>query len=113
MSVFMLSMTQRVMQPFLQSGHHGLLGRYYVGDQCGETPPHIVRVDPRLDFNQISEMGAMPFPSCDVWRGRLIAPKTGDYEFTIGVDDAGWVTLAEKQVIHDQRAVNRRHATRT
>ena len=110
-SVFLLSMNQLVMQRFLQSGHHGLLGRYYVGDQCGETPPHIVRVDPQLDFDTIAEMGAMPFPSCDIWRGQLMAPKTGDYEFTIDVDDSGWVTIDGTPVIHDPGPITKVHDT--
>ena len=105
--VFLLSMNQRVMQPFLQSGHHGLLGRYYVGDECGDTAPHIVRVDPQLNFDTIAEMGAMPFPSCDIWRGQVIAPKTGDYEFTIDVDDSGWVTVDGTPVIHDPGPVTK------
>jgi hypothetical protein len=105
--VFLLSMNQRVMQPFLQSGRHGLLGRYYVGDECGDTAPHIVRVDPQLNFDTIAEMGAMPFPSCDIWRGQVIAPKTGDYEFTIDVDDSGWVTVNGTPVIHDPGPVTK------
>jgi hypothetical protein len=108
-TVFLLSMNQRVMQPFLQSGRHGLLGRYYVGDQCGATPPHIVRVDSRMDFDDIAEMGAMPFPSCDTWRGHLIAPTTGDYEFTIDVDDSGWLTIDDTPVIHDPGPTNKPH----
>ncbi|MGA7871941.1 MAG: PA14 domain-containing protein [Candidatus Binatus sp.] len=108
-SVFLLSMNQRIMQPFVQCGRHGLLGRYYVGDQCGETAPHIVRVDPQLNFNDIAEMGAMPFPSCDIWRGTLLAPKTGDYEFTIDVDDSGWVTVDDTQVIRDPGLINKSH----
>src|SRR5260370_5253321 len=32
-AVFLLSMNQLVMQPLLNSAHHGLLGRYYVRDQ--------------------------------------------------------------------------------
>jgi hypothetical protein len=108
-ALFLLSMNQRIMQRFVQSGKHGLLGRYYVGDQCGETPPHIVRVDRQLDFDEISEMGAMPFPSCDIWRGQLIAPKTGDYEFAIDVDDSGWVTVDGTPVIHDPGPVNKSH----
>ena len=99
-SLFVLSMDQRVMQGFVQNGRNGLLGRYYAGD-CGESMPHIVRVDRQLDFDQISEMGAMPFPSCDVWRGHLIAPVTGDYEFTIDVDDQGWITIDDTPVIRD------------
>ena len=108
-AVFLLSMNQRVMQAFVDSGRQGLLGRYYVGEQCGEYPPHIVRVDRQLDFNDIAEMGAMPFPSCDIWRGALIAPNTGDYEFTIDVDDSGWVTVDDTQVIHDPGLVSKDH----
>ena len=108
-ALFLLSMNQRVMQGFVRSGHQGLLGRYYVGDQCGETAPHIVRVDRQLDFNEISEMGAMPFPSCDIWRGQLIAPKTGDYEFSIDVDDSGWVTVDGTPVIHDPGPITKVH----
>jgi hypothetical protein len=108
-ALFLLSMNQRVMQGFERSGHQGLLGRYYVGDQCGETAPHIVRVDRQLDFNEISEMGAMPFPSCDIWRGQLIAPKTGNYEFSIDVDDSGWVTVDGTPVIHDPGPITKVH----
>ena len=108
-ALFLLSMNQRVLQGFARSGNKGLLGRYYVGDQCGETAPHIVRVDPQLDFNDISEMGAMPFPSCDIWRGQLIVPKIGDYEFTIDVDDSGWVTVDGTPVIRDPGPITKVH----
>jgi len=108
-AVFLLSMSQRVMQPFVQSGDHGLLGRYYVGENCGNSPPHIVRVDRQIDFDDIEHMGAMPFPSCDIWRGKLIAPATGDYEFTIEVDDSGWVTVDGTRVISDPGLVNKGH----
>ncbi len=106
-AVFLLSMSQRVMQPFIDRGDHGLLGRYYVGERCAEYPPHIVRVDRELDFDDIAEMGAMPFPSCDIWRGELIAPKAGEYEFAIDVDDSGWVTIDGTEVIHDPGLVNK------
>ncbi len=106
-AVFLLSMSQRVMQPFVDRGDHGLLGRYYVGERCAEYPPHIVRVDRQLDFDDIAEMGAMPFPSCDIWRGELIAPKAGEYEFAIEVDDSGWVTIDGTEVIHDPGLVNK------
>ncbi len=108
-AVFLLSMSQRVMQPFVDRGDHGLLGRYYVGERCAEYPPHIVRVDRQLDFDDIAEMGAMPFPSCDIWRGALIAPKAGEYEFAIDVDDSGWVTIDGTEVIHDPGLVNKGH----
>jgi len=86
-----------------------LLGRYYVGEQCAESRPHIVRVDPQLDFYDIGSMGAMPFPSCDVWRGQLIVPRTGEYEFSIEVDDSGWVTVDGTEVIHDPGLVSLSH----
>ena len=69
----------------------------------------MVRVDRQLDFNDIAEMGAMPFPSCDIWRGQLIAPETGDYEFTIEVDDSGWVTMDDTPVIHDPGLISKAH----
>jgi hypothetical protein len=108
-AVFLLSMNQRVMQGFVNSGDHGLLGRYYVGEQCGNSAPHIVRVDRQIDFYDIAEMGAMPFPSCDIWRGSLIAPETGDYVFTIDVDDSGWVTIDDTRVIHDPGMISKAH----
>jgi len=108
-AVFLVSMNQRVMQPFVQSGEHGLLGRYYVGEQCAESKPHIVRVDRQLDFNDITSMGAMPFPSCDIWRGQLIAPRTGEYDFAIDVDDSGWVMLDGTEVIRDPGMISKSH----
>ncbi len=108
-AVFLLSMNQRIMQSFVTRGQHGLLGRYYVGENCAETPPHMVRVDRQLDFNNIAEMGAMPFPSCDIWRGELVVPQSGNYEFMIEVDDSGWVTVDDTQVIHDPGLVSKSH----
>ena len=106
-AVFLLSMSQTIIQPFELSGRHGLLGHYYAGEGCGESRPHILRVDRQLDFEDIAHMGAMPFPSCDVWTGELIAPTTGTYEFAIEVDDSGWVTIDGTPVIRDPGAVNK------
>ena len=108
-ALFLLSMSQRIMQPFAQTADHGLLGRYYAGEACGETAPHIVRVDRQLDFDDITSMGAMPFPSCDFWRGQIVAPATGEYGFAIDVDDSGWVTVDGIPVIHDPGSVNKTH----
>lgn len=108
-TVFLLSMSQKVLQPFELSKKQGLLGRYYVGEQCGASLPHIVRVDRTLDFDDIAAMGAMPFPSCDIWRGQIIAPTTGDYQFAIDVDDSGWVTVDGTEVIHDPGLINKSH----
>ncbi len=108
-AIFLLSMDQRLIGSFEQIGQHGLMGRYYVGENCAEYPPHLVRIDRTLDFNEIAEMGAMPFPSCDIWRGQLIVPKTGDYEFSIDVDDSGWVTIDGVPVIRDPGLINKSH----
>jgi hypothetical protein len=112
-AIFLLSMNQRFMQSFELIGQHGLLGRYYVGEHCAEYPPHLVRVDRTLDFDDIAAMGAMPFPSCDIWRGQLIAPTTGNYEFSIEVDDSGWVTIDGAVVIRDPGLINKSHDSGT
>src|SRR5258705_12625301 len=108
-AVFLLSMSEKILQPFALSARNGLLGRYYVGENCGEAAPHIVRVDRQMNFEDIAHMGAMPFPSCDVWTGELIAPSIGSYEFTIDVDDSGWLTIDGTNVIRDPGAVNKGH----
>jgi hypothetical protein len=72
-----------------------------------------VRVDRTLDFDDIAGMGAMPFPSCDIWRGQLIAPTTGNYEFSIEVDDSGWVTIDGAVVIRDPGLINKSHDSGT
>jgi hypothetical protein len=108
-AIFLLSMSEKILQPFALSPRNGLLGRYYVGDNCAESPPHIIRVDRQLEFEDIAHMGAMPFPSCDLWTGELIAPTAGNYEFTIDVDDSGWLTIDNTKVIRDPGAVNKSH----
>jgi hypothetical protein len=108
-AVFLLSMSENILQPFALSPRNGLLGRYYVGENCGESPPHIIRVDRQMNFDDIAHMGAMPFPSCDLWTGQLIAPRAGSYEFTIDVDDSGWLTIDGTNVIRDPGAVNKSH----
>ena len=108
-AIFLLSMSEKILQPFALSPRNGLLGRYYVGENCGESPPHITRVDRQMEFEDIAHMGAMPFPSCDIWTGELIAPSAGNYEFTIDVDDSGWLTIDGTKVIRDPGAVNKGH----
>ena len=36
-----------------------------------------------------------------------MVPKTGNYEFTIEVDDSGWVSVDGTQVIHDPGLINK------
>ncbi len=108
-SIFLLSMSATILQPYELSRPNGLLGRYMVGDNCTDGPPHIVRVDSQLDFANIGHMGAMPFPSCTVWKGQLIAPADGVYHFAIDVDDSGWVTIDGVKVIHDPGNTSKPH----
>ena len=89
---------------------HGLLGRYFVGDAAGITPPHIVRVDPWISIDNVTEMGAMPFPSVAVWAGRIIVHRSGDYRFVVEADDAGWLNIDGRPIIRDPGNVNRPHA---
>jgi uncharacterized membrane protein YbaN (DUF454 family) len=109
--IFLASMLGRIREPFDLTPHHGLLGRYFVGAEAGYTAPHIVRIDPQIDFDSVAELGAMPFPSVALWTGELIAPRTGTYRFTIDADDAGWLTIDGHVVIPDPGQVNRPHAT--
>ena len=110
-TIFLASSVGRIRQPFDLSARHGLLGRYFVGPQAGFTAPHLVRIDPEIDFDSVAELGAMPFPSVAQWTGELIAPRTGIYRFSIDADDAGWLSLDGRVVIPDPGQVNRPHAT--
>ncbi|MFZ0889316.1 MAG: PA14 domain-containing protein [Candidatus Binataceae bacterium] len=83
------------------SGNHGLLGRYYEGLDPTGFPPHLVRVDPQIDFNNVAELGAMPFSSHVVWSGKILAPRTGTYAFGVEADDSGWVIIDGRPVISD------------
>jgi PA14 domain len=86
---------------------HGLLARYYTGLNPGNFPPHIVRIDPRLEFNNVAQLGGLPFPSCVIWNGAILIPRPGLYRFTMDVDDAGWLTIDGRTVIRDPGNVNK------
>ncbi|HEY6395300.1 MAG TPA: PA14 domain-containing protein, partial [Candidatus Binataceae bacterium] len=93
----------------LQQGS-GLLARYFVGEQAGVTPAHLVRIDREINFGSVAELGAMPFPSTVVWTGKLVAPQTGQYLFTIEADDCGWLLIDGQSVIPDPGAVTKTHS---
>jgi hypothetical protein len=80
---------------------HGLLGRYYEGLRNSGFPPHIERVDQQVDFDSIVALGSLPYPSYATWTGKLIAPVTGTYQFSIMVDDSGWLKIDGRDVIAD------------
>jgi hypothetical protein len=105
-AMFIPSIIGFVARPVLVSGTHGLLGRYYFGDEAAQERPRLVRIDRQIDFDDITAMGAVPFPSVAVWSGQLIVPRAGDYEFQIEVDDSGWLKIDGKYVIRDPGNVN-------
>ncbi len=109
-AVFLLPLSATISYPLGLRAPSGLLGRYFVGDQPGLTAPHIVRIDPQIEFNNIAEMGAMPFPSVAVWTGRLIVPRSGVYRFILDADDTGWLSIDGHPVIADFGSTNRPHA---
>jgi 4-amino-4-deoxy-L-arabinose transferase-like glycosyltransferase len=89
------------------AGDHGLLGRYYEGSRPGVFPPHIQRVDREINFDNITNLGALPPPSVVVWTGKLMAPVAGLYNFTITVDDSGWLKIDNRNVIADPGEISK------
>jgi hypothetical protein len=108
-AIFIASLTGALAEPLLLAPTHGLLGRYYVGEQAGQSPPHLIRVDRQIDLEDIAAMGAMQFPSVTVWTGKLMVPKTGMWRFSIDVDDAGWLQIDGRSVIADPGQVTKSH----
>ncbi len=94
------------LQPNLNQAH-GLLGRYYEGTRNSHFPPHIERVDRNVDFDSIVALGSLPYPSYAVWTGDLIAPVSGIYQFSIAVDDSGWLKIDGHDVIADPGEVTK------
>jgi hypothetical protein len=109
-AVFLLPSSAAISYPLGLRSDSGLLGRYFVGEQPGVTPPHIVRIDKEVSFDHIADMGAMPFPSVAIWSGRLIVARQGVYRFIIDADDAGWLSIDGHVVIPDPGPVNHPHA---
>ncbi len=105
--LFIPPLTGPLQQQLSTHASHGLLGRYYMGNNPGETPAHLIRVDANIDFNNVAELGAMPFASSVVWTGALIAPTPGLYQFGIRADDTGWITIDGKPVVADPGNVSR------
>ena len=99
--LFVPPLTAPAQQRLSSRAPHGLLARFYMGVNPTETPPHLVRVDATIDFNNVAELGAMPYPSSVLWSGALIAPRDGLYGFAIVADDTGWIAIDGKMVVAD------------
>jgi PA14 domain len=112
-AVFIAPSIGALQRPLGLRARHGLLGRYFVGDRPGETAPQIVRIDRVISLDNVTAMGAMPFPSVAVWTGRLIVPRGGNYRFVVEADDAGWLSIDGRAVIADPGDVNRPRAEGT
>lgn len=106
-TLFIPPMTSPMRQTVALRRSHGLLARYFVGNQPGEGPPHLIRVDQAIDFDDVAQLGAMPFPSTVVWSGTLLVPRPGIYRFTIVMDDTGWLKIDDHDVIPDPGVVMR------
>ena len=99
--LFIAPLTAPLQQRLSISPSHGLLARYYMGNTPGDTPPHLIRVDANVDFNNVAELGAMPFASSVTWTGAIVVPTPGTYQFGIRADDDGWITIDGKTVVAD------------
>jgi len=109
-TIFLLPFSAEIGYPLGLQSDSGLLGRYFVGYEPGITAPHVVRIDRELSFDNIAQMGALPFPSVVIWSGRLLVPRPGIYRFSIEADDAGWLSIDGNPVINDPGPINRTHA---
>jgi hypothetical protein len=107
-AIFVASLTGGITEPLLLAPAHGLLGRYYLGEQPRQSP-RLVRVDRQIDLDDIAAMGALQFPSVTVWTGKLMVPETGMWRFAIDVDDCGWLKIDGRTVITDPGQVTRPH----
>lgn len=103
--LFLPPLTAPLQQRLSLQRPHGLLARYFIGEQPGTTPAHLIRVDGDINFDNVAELGAMPFASTVVWSGTLIAPRSGLYRFTIEADDTGWLAIDGSNVIPDPGVV--------
>jgi hypothetical protein len=86
---------------------HGLLGRYYEGLRPNGFPPHIIRVDREINFDNVAQLGALPPPSSVIWSGKLLISVRGLYRFAITADDNGWLKIDGHWVIDDAAEVTK------
>jgi alpha-D-xyloside xylohydrolase len=84
------------------NGKPGLTGEYYEGMDFGKK--FATRKDSIIDFNWGEDvpMNGMPQDSFTVrWRGKIVAPETGEYSINTITDDGARVWVDNKQIIDD------------
>lgn len=95
--ILLLAGVNGIAQP---NADHGLKGDYYTGTNFDRKV--FSRIDPNLNFNW---RGRTPGPGLDRqyysirWTGRLQAPVSGLYRFTVEVDDGVRVWVGNKKII--------------
>jgi hypothetical protein len=108
--LFLLPLAGVILSRMKPTPVNGLRGRYYRETRPNGFAPHIDRVDPILDLENVGEMGGMPAPSRVMWTGTLTASVAGVYQFRVDADDLGWLTIDGQPVIPDPGDVQRSSA---
>lgn len=91
--------------PVPLDGERGLRAEYYPGRDVGGGEPRAARVDPNVDFrfdtSAPSGVTLDPHQFSIRWRGSVIAPDTGVYDFVVKTDHACrlWVNDPRKPLI--------------
>jgi hypothetical protein len=83
----------------------GLRGEYHKSRHLWGSPPVLERIDPvvRFDFGEAGPQGAQfdPHQFSIRWRGSVVAPETGEYEFILRTDQAArlWVNDPKRPLV--------------
>ncbi len=94
------------------SSRLGLAGRYFQGGSwAGE--PSMVKIDPTIDADW-SEASPLAPPFSVEWKGWLLAPREGDYDFTLESDDGSSLSLDGVLIVDNggEHSMRRRTARR-
>ena len=89
-------------------GGGGLLGEYFRGN--GRRAPVLTRADPAPNFDWGDKRPDRRVPQDNFsvrWRGRLAAPRTGDYKFESEVDDRMEMRLDGQIVLREDHGAER------
>jgi hypothetical protein len=93
------------------SGSQGLRGVYYSGEgwldsqvrnpaaKTTNKSGSFTRIDRQINFDWVRDGFPMQVAFCAEWRGTLLVPQTGSYEFAISSDDGSLLFLDERLLI--------------